>query len=43
MACGCNKNNKKEIINRGKKAASRQPMPLITIKKKNISKSKKDK
>lgn len=43
MACGCNKKktNNRDLVNRGKKVANKQPMPLITVRKQVDSDKKK--
>jgi len=44
MACGCKKSksqNKNNLINRGKKAASNKRMPLVTLRKRVSSVTKK--
>lgn len=42
MACGCNKkkNNRKNIVSKGKKVLSKKSMPLITVRKQNPVKKK---
>lgn len=43
MACGCKNKikNRKNLITKGKKAAPKKPMPLITIRKTSSKKSSK--
>lgn len=43
MACGCNKkntNNRTNIINKGKKVASKKQLPLVTVRKQTDKKTK---
>lgn len=46
MACGCNKKrttSNRDLVTRGKKAAQKKPMPLVTVRREANSDKKKEK